>query len=165
MNSAWRLPIRLAVTILLVAIGILVILLPYIIKKQRIPVIGAATTFTDSADVPIGTPPPDSAAVMAALMRVIDPEVGISIVDLGLVDSLLVDSLGNVSVALALTTPECPVVSQIGGQAAKEVISLPGVRRVRVRLDPKLPWDPTRLSPDAKQQYRKRFGYDPGAGR
>ena len=102
---------------------------------------------------------------MAALSRVIDPEVDISIVDLGLVDSVRIDSSGSVSVLVALTTPECPLVSQLGGQAAKEVIAVPGVRRVEVRMDPTLPWDPSRLSPEAKELFRKRFGDGSGTGR
>ena len=64
---------------------------------------------------------------------------------------------GNVSLAIALTIPECPVVSQLGAEAAREVTAVPGVRKVRVRLDPTLPWDPSRLSPEAKELYRKRF--------
>lgn len=160
MNNAWRLPLRLITTIILVAIGILIILLPSLLRRQRMSPLrlSAATTFTDSTVVPAGTPPPESAAVMAALSHVIDPEVGISVIDLGLVDSLHIDSLGNVSVILALTTPECPVVSQIGKQAASAVVAVPGVRKVRVQLDPSLPWDPSRLSRAARELYRKRFG-------
>jgi metal-sulfur cluster biosynthetic enzyme len=165
--TARQLSARLVVTILLVAIGVLVILLPYILKRQKIPSLSltAATTFTDSAVVPAGTPPPDSTAVMAAMNRVVDPEVGIGIADLGLVNALNVDSAGNVSATVILTVPECPYAGQLGAQAVKEVLEVPGVRRASVRLDPTLPWDPTRLSPEAKQQYRKRFGYDPGTGR
>jgi metal-sulfur cluster biosynthetic enzyme len=154
-----RLSIRLITTIVLIGIGILVMTLPSLLRRQRLPPLrlNAAATFTDSANVPAGTPPPDSAAVMAALRRVIDPEIGISIVDLGLVSAVRIDASGSVDVAIALTTPECPVVSQLGPQAAKEVIAVPGVRRVRVRLDPTLPWDPSQLSPEAKGRYRKRF--------
>lgn len=160
MSEVRRLFLRLVLTVALVAIGILIISLPSLLRRQRLPSLGlsAITTFVDSASVPAGTPPPESAAVMAALSRVIDPEVDISIVDLGLVDSVRIDSSGSVSVLVALTTPECPLVSQLGGQAAKEVIAVPGVRRVEVRMDPTLPWDPSRLSPEAKELYRKRFG-------
>lgn len=159
MPNERQLSIRIVVTTLLLAIGVLIILLPYLLRRQRLPSLRAAETFVDSASVPAGTPPPDSAAVMAALSRVIDPEIGISIVDLGLVDSVQIDSSGSVGVAIALTTPECPLVSQLGNQAAKEVIAVPGVRRVNVRMDPTLPWDPSRLRPEAKELFRKRFGY------
>ena len=159
MTNVRRISLRLITTIILIAIGILIILLPSLLRRERLPALAltAATTFTDSANVPAGTPLPDSLAVMAALGRVIDPEIGISIVDLGLVNTVRIDASGSVDVAIALTTPECPVVSQLGPQAAKEVVAVPGVRRVRVRLDPTLPWDPSRLSPEAKELYRKRF--------
>jgi metal-sulfur cluster biosynthetic enzyme len=159
-TTVGRISLRLITTIVLVAIGILIILLPSLLRRQRpSPLhLAVATTFTDSATVPPGTPPPESAAVMAALGRVVDPEIGISIVDLGLVNSLHTDTSGNVNVAIALTIPECPVVSQLGTQAAREVIAVPGVRKVRVRLDPTLPWDPSHLSPEARGLYRKRFG-------
>jgi len=160
MPSARQLSARLVVTILLIAVGILVILLPYILKRQKVPALSlmAATTFVDSAAVPPGTPPPDSAAVLAALGRVLDPEIEISIVDLGLVDSLHIDSSGSVKATIILTTPECPYARQLGAQAVKEVIKLQGVRRAEVRMDPTIPWDPSRLTPEAKNLYRKRFG-------
>jgi metal-sulfur cluster biosynthetic enzyme len=164
--TARQLSLRIVVTAILVAIGILVVLLPSLLRRQRLPALAlGATTFTDSADVPAGIPLPDSAAVMAALGRVIDPEIGISIVDLGLVNWLRIDSAGAVKVVIVLTVPGCPYVQDLGAQAAKEVLAVQGVRRVEVRMDPTLPWDPSRLSPEAKEQYRKRFGYDSGSGR
>ncbi len=167
MNPAWRLPVRLITTIVLIGIGILVMTLPSLLKRQRLTLSGLSvpSTFTDSARVPAGSPLPDSAEVMAALGRVLDPEVGISIADLGLVHTLLVDSAGSVDVTIVLTTPECPYARQLGVQAAKEAIAVQGVRRVEVRMDPTVPWDPSRLSPEAKKLYRKRFADDSGAGR
>lgn len=160
MTNVRRISLRLITTIVLIAIGILMIILPSWLKRGRLPAfsLNAATTFTDSADVPAGTPPPESAAVMAAMNRVVDPEVGIGIADLGLVNALDIDSAGNVSATVILTVPECPYAGQLGAQAVKEVLKVPGVRRASVRLDPTLPWDPTRLSPEAREQYRKRFG-------
>lgn len=159
MTTVRRLSIRLITTILLVVIGILIILLPSLLRRQRLVAAGLASAFTfaDSATVPAGTPPPDSAAVMAALGNVIDPEIGISIVDLGLVHTVHVGSSGNVDVAVALTVAECPAVNQLGVLTAEAVIAVPGVRRVEVRLDPKIPWDPSRLSPKARELYRQRF--------
>ena len=161
MNNAWRLPLRLITTIALVAIGILVMTLPTLLRWQRLPALrlGAATTFTDSAVVPAGTPLPESAAVTAALERVLDPEIGISIVDLGLVNALHIDSSGNVKATVILTTPECPYARQLGAQAVKEAIAVHGVRRVEVRMDPTISSDPSRLTPEARDLYRKRFGH------
>jgi metal-sulfur cluster biosynthetic enzyme len=154
-----RLSLRLITTIVLIAIGILVMVLPSWLKHGRLPALATATTFADSAAVPPGTAPPDSAAVMATLGRVVDPEIGISIVDLGLVGALHIDSLGKVKATIILTVPECPYAGQLGAQAVKEVIAVHGVRRVEVRMDPTIPWDPSRLTPEARELYRKRFGH------
>jgi len=156
--TARQISARIVVTVLLVSVGILVMLLPYLIKRQKVALRGIATTFTDSTSVPAGTPPPDSAAVMAALGRVNDPEIGVSIVNLGLVDSLHIDSFGTVDIAIALTTPECPAIGQIGEQTAQAVLAVPGTRKVSVRLDPTLSWDPTCINPEAREFYRRRFG-------
>jgi metal-sulfur cluster biosynthetic enzyme len=156
-NNAWRLPLRLITTVVLIAIGILLIIMPSWLKHGRLPALAAATTFTDSTAVPPGTGPPDSTTVMAALRRVVDPEIGISIVDLGLIGALHIDSSGNVKATVILTTPECPYARQLGAQAVKEVIAVHGVRRVEVRMDPTLPWDPSRLTPEAKERYQRMF--------
>jgi metal-sulfur cluster biosynthetic enzyme len=166
-SNARRLSVRLITTIVLVGLGILVMNLPALLRRQRLPamVLNVPATFTDSARVPPGTPPPDSAAIVAALGRVLDPEILISIVDLGLVHALYIDSSGSVGVTIALTTPECPYGRQLGAQAAREIKAVPGVRRVEVRMDPTIPWDPSRLSGEARARYRKRFTDDPGTGR
>jgi len=166
-NRAWRLPVRIITTIVLIGVGILVTTLPSLLRRQRLTVAGlnVPTTFTDSAGVPAGSPTPDSAAVASALRRVLDPEIGISIVDLGLVSALRIDSSGNVAIAIILTTPECPYVRQLGAQAAKEVIAVQGVRRVEVRMDPTIPWDPSQLSPEARERYRRLFTGDSSTGR
>jgi metal-sulfur cluster biosynthetic enzyme len=165
--SSARLSVRLITTIILLGIGILVMNLPALLRRQRLPAMGlnVAATFTDSARVPPGTPPPDSGAVVAALRRVLDSEIDINIVDLGLVHALHIDSAGNVEVTIALTTPECPYGRQLGTQAAREIKAVPGVRRVEVRMDPTIPWDPSRLSGEARARYRKRFTDDSGTGR
>jgi metal-sulfur cluster biosynthetic enzyme len=166
-KKAWRLPVRLITTIVLVGIGILVMNLPALLRRQRLPTLGlnVAATFIDSARVPAGTPPPDSSAIVAALGRVTDPEIEISIVDLGLIHALHIDSLGSIGVTIALTTPECPYGRQLGAQAVKEVIAVRGVRRVEVKMDPTIPWDPNRLSAKARERYRRRFTDDSGTGR
>ena len=167
MSKAWRLPVRLITTIVLIGLGVLVMNLPSLLRRQPLPAMGLSVpaTFIDSARVPTGTPPPDSAAIVTALGRVTDPEIDISIVDLGLVHALHIDSLGTIGVTIALTTPECPYGRLLGAQAVKEVIAVRGVRRVEVRMDPTIPWDPSRLSAEARERYRKRFTDDSDTGR
>lgn len=66
------------------------------------------STFADSVPVRPGATVPDSSLLMAALGGVVDPELDLSIVELGLVESLAVDTAGNTRAVLILTTPECP---------------------------------------------------------
>ena len=87
--------------------------------------------------------------VMEALGRVIDPELGLNIVDLGLIyDVNIVD--GAVDVTMTLTTPGCPLHTAIarGAQAAVQELSEAEEAHVQVIWDP--PWTPERMSPKAR---------------
>lgn len=92
-----------------------------------------------------------AARVAAALERVIDPELGIDIVDLGLVYGVEVED-GRVHVDLGVTTPACPFWRQLAEDAAAAVLAVPGVETadVTLRFDP--PWSPEMLSERAKQR-------------
>ena len=82
--------------------------------------------------------PPDESAVRDALATVIDPEAGMSIVDLGLVYRVEVDATG-VTVDMTMTTPACPVADMLVAQAqeAIAVVAPPGTP-----IDVRLVWDP-----------------------
>ena len=81
--------------------------------------------------------------VREALREVEDPEIGISIVDLGLLRGIEVeDESGNVTVALTLTSPMCPLGPQLMSAVRQSALKLPGVTRAEVRLVWKPPWDP-----------------------
>jgi ATP-binding protein involved in chromosome partitioning len=71
------------------------------------------------------------AAVRSALQGVIDPELGDSIVDLGMVRAITVDS-GSVTVEIALTIAGCPLRNQIRSDVERHVTGLPGVARLEV---------------------------------
>ncbi len=93
--------------------------------------------------------------VMAALRGVSDPELGISIVDLGLIYDVRLGD-GRVDVEITLTSPGCPMSRLIASDAEEAIRqALPGVDvAVRVVWDP--PWTADRLSADA----RRSLGYD-----
>ncbi|QSZ66183.1 serine O-acetyltransferase [Methanofollis aquaemaris] len=92
--------------------------------------------------------------VWAALRQVIDPEVGTDIVTLGLVKEVVVIG-ASVRVDLVLTTPSCPLVSHLAGQARAQVMSVEGVAAAEVRVLDE-PWDWGRYEGDGKKQsYRK----------
>lgn len=158
---------RIALTVALVGIGILVMNLPGLLRGRhgsKLP-LSSPWSFADSSGPAPGTPPPDSVAVVQALRRVMDPELHLNVVDMGLLDTVRVDTDGNVLVVLVLTTPECPYSTEIGRDAMTEVRRLPGARRVQVRLEPDADWSPERLTEEGKQRFRELFGDSTGAGR
>jgi metal-sulfur cluster biosynthetic enzyme len=90
--------------------------------------------------------------LLEALREVIDPELGINIVDLGLVYSAEMDE-GSARVAMTLTTPACPMAGEV--QAAAETViwrCVPDVESVEVRLVWSPPWRPAMMSEEAKDE-------------
>lgn len=88
--------------------------------------------------------------IMEALKAVPDPELAISIVDLGLVYGVEIDAKGVVTVNMTLTTIGCPLFSLISDPVKKEVGKLDGVTDVLVNLSFDPPWTPERMSEAAK---------------
>jgi ATP-binding protein involved in chromosome partitioning len=78
--------------------------------------------------------------VMAALGRVKEPELQRDLVTLNMVRKLTIQD-GVVSFELVLTTPACPLKNEIEGSARAAVMALPGVRRVEITLDSRVPAD------------------------
>lgn len=73
-------------------------------------------------------------SVRAALLGVIDPELGDNIVDLGMVRSVSVDHAGRVVVGIAITISGCPLRTQLRQDISARVASIPGVRNVEVEI-------------------------------
>ncbi|UCD23621.1 MAG: metal-sulfur cluster assembly factor [Gemmatimonadota bacterium] len=88
----------------------------------------------------------DVEAVREALRTVVDPELGLNIVDLGLVYTIDVNG-GDVLVEMTLTSPGCPAGGQIMGQADAAVRDLEGVDKVSVELVWEPYWTPERVNP------------------
>ena len=87
--------------------------------------------------------------VMDALSNVIDPELGLDFVELGLIYGVEVND-GNVSVTFTLTTPGCPIGPQVTEQIEEFVSELDGVQEVEPTMTFSPPWTPERMSEDAK---------------
>lgn len=91
--------------------------------------------------------------IMERLKDVFDPEIHMSIVELGLVYGVAISDDGVVEITYTLTSPGCPLGPVIDGQIQDAVIDLPGVKEVHGKLTFSPPWDPrTMASDDVKMQ-------------
>ncbi len=91
----------------------------------------------------------DEETVTDALTNVIDPELGLDFVELGLIYGVEIDG-GDVSVTFTLTTPACPIGPQITEQIEEFVAPLEGVESVKSEMTFDPPWSPEKMSEDAK---------------
>ena len=85
--------------------------------------------------------------VREALQNVFDPELRMSIMELGLVYDVDVDD-GTVKVTYTLTTPACPLGPVIDGQIQDVLMDLPGVKEVVTEMTLTPPWDPRTMASD-----------------
>ena len=90
--------------------------------------------------------------VLDALRRVIDPEIGINIVDLGLVYETDARD-GHVRVVMTMTTPACPLGESLSEEATVEIRKhVDGVKSVSVDLVWEPPWQPSMMSGAARER-------------
>ena len=94
-------------------------------------------------------PAPTVDDVMDALSNVIDPELGLDFVELGLIYGVEVND-GNVHVTFTLTTPGCPIGPQVTEQIEEFVGELDEVRTIESEMVFTPPWSPEKMSEDAK---------------
>jgi metal-sulfur cluster biosynthetic enzyme len=117
-----------------------------------------ATSVASPDAVPTNDAPADGASagaaptpedVMDALSNVIDPELGLDFVELGLIYGVEVND-GNVNVTFTLTTPGCPIGPQVTEQIEEFVGELDGVKSIESQMVFTPPWSPEKMSEDAK---------------
>ena len=97
--------------------------------------------------------------IYQALEEVLDPELGISIVDLGLIYQLQATSGKKgtrVKILMTLTAPGCPFMANLADEAKKKVASLEGVEEVVVNLTFEPPWSPEKMTAKG----RKKLGWE-----
>ena len=88
--------------------------------------------------------------VIDALKSIFDPEIPVNIYELGLVYGVDLSTDGDVVVTMTLTTPNCPVAESMPGEVEMRVSAVPGVRDAQVNLIWDPPWDPSKMSDEAK---------------
>lgn len=91
-------------------------------------------------------------AVWNKLKEVIDWEIGLDVVTLGLVYDIGVDDQNNVKVTMTMTTPMCPLAGGILSDAEMKIKSVEGVGNVEVALTFDPPWTPDRIDPVVRKQ-------------
>jgi len=89
-------------------------------------------------------------AIVDTLKSIYDPEIPVNIYDLGLIYGVDVTDDGHAVVTMTLTTPHCPVAESMPGEIELQVGSVPGVGHAEVNLVWDPPWDPQKMSDDAK---------------
>ncbi|MGD8326338.1 MAG: SUF system Fe-S cluster assembly protein [Sphingomonadales bacterium] len=88
--------------------------------------------------------------ILAALRSIYDPEIPVNIYDLGLIYDCNIDADNNVEVIMTLTTPHCPVAETMPGEVEMRVAGVPGVQSAEVRVVWDPPWDPSKMTEEAK---------------
>lgn len=88
--------------------------------------------------------------VLGAIATVYDPEIPVNIYELGLIYAVELDDTGGVKVEMTLTAPGCPSAQELPVQVRDAVMALPGVSSCEVETVWDPPWDPSRMTEDAR---------------
>jgi len=90
------------------------------------------------------------AAVVDTLKSIYDPEIPVDIYELGLIYDVAVSEDGDATITMTLTTPHCPVAESMPQEVELRVLSVPGIRDAVVNLVWDPPWDPSKMSDEAR---------------
>jgi FeS assembly SUF system protein len=88
--------------------------------------------------------------IVAALKTVYDPEIPADIYELGLIYKIDIGDDRGVKVDMSLTSPNCPAAQELPIQVENAIASVPGVKEARVAVVWDPPWDPSRMSDEAR---------------
>ena len=112
-----------------------------------------ALTEAAAPAAPAGLPPEEidrlTDSIVTALKTVYDPEIPVNIYDLGLIYGVELDD-DHAVINMTLTTPHCPVAETMPGEVELRVGAVPGVGSAEVNLVWDPPWDPGKMSDEAK---------------
>jgi len=89
-------------------------------------------------------------SIVEVLKSIYDPEIPVDIYELGLIYDVAISEDGDATVTMTLTTPHCPVAESLPNEVELRVLSVPGVRDAVVNLVWDPPWDPSKMSDEAR---------------
>jgi FeS assembly SUF system protein len=89
-------------------------------------------------------------AVVDVLKSIYDPEIPVDIYELGLIYDVAITDDGDATITMTLTTPHCPVAESLPNEVELRVLSVPGIRDAVVNLVWDPPWDPSKMSDEAR---------------
>jgi FeS assembly SUF system protein len=93
---------------------------------------------------------PSEEALIAACATVFDPEIPVNIYELGLIYAIDIEDDGKVKVQMTLTAPGCPSAQELPDQVRDAILAVPGVSACEVEVVWDPPWDPSRMTEDAR---------------
>lgn len=88
--------------------------------------------------------------IIAALKTVYDPEIPVDIYELGLIYKVDINDNREVEIEMTLTAPGCPVAGEMPSWVENAIAAIPGVGAVRVKMVFMPPWEPSRMSDEAR---------------
>lgn len=88
--------------------------------------------------------------IIAALKEIMDPELNISLWDLGLIYDVHIDAKGTVEIVMTLTSVGCPLFGTIQGDIEEKIKKIKGVKKVTVELTFEPPWSMDKMSEEAR---------------
>ncbi|OYT48879.1 MAG: FeS assembly SUF system protein [Desulfurococcales archaeon ex4484_42] len=98
--------------------------------------------------------------VIDVLKNVYDPEIPISVWDLGLIYELNIDDENVVHIKMTLTAPGCPIANFIVNHIADAIRNIEGVKDADIELVFDPPWDPTKMTKEGRKKFKEIYGYD-----
>ena len=105
----------------------------------------------DKEETPTGGPGSDlQASVVEVLKSIYDPEIPVDIYELGLIYDVDISEDGDATITMTLTTPHSPVAESLPNEVELRVLSVPGIRDAIVNLVWDPPWDPSKMSDEAR---------------
>ncbi len=90
--------------------------------------------------------------VKKKLKEIIDPELGINIVDLGLIYDIKIENEGEVTITMTLTTPTCPLGDYILDEIRQKLSTIKGIKSITINLVFDPPWTPEKINEEAKKK-------------